>query len=118
VDELIGHLADQAALYIDFGAVILIGLAALDALVRSLLMFFRTTMPHAYSPIRWLLARRLTMGLELMIASDIIRTAIAPSWQELGQLAAIVALRELLNVTLERDMRLASAGLQQQGVPG
>ncbi len=118
MDELIGHLADQAALYIDFGAVLLVILASLDALVRALLAFSKGPTPHAYSPIRWLLARRLTLGLELMIASDIIRTAIAPSWQELGQLAAIVALRELLNVTLERDMRLASAGMQQQGVPG
>ncbi len=110
--KLIGRWAEQAALFIDFGAVAFIALASLDALVRAFLAFFKGPVLHAYSPIRWLLARRLTMGLELMIASDIIRTAVAPSWPELGQLAAIVVLRELLNFTLARDIR--EAGLAPQ----
>ena len=38
------------------------------------------------------------------MAADIVKTAVAPSWDEIGQLAAIVAIRILLNYFLTRDM--------------
>ncbi|MHB9129518.1 MAG: DUF1622 domain-containing protein [Armatimonadota bacterium] len=33
------------------------------------------------------------------------RTSVAPSWNSLGQLAAIIILRSLLNYFLERELR-------------
>ncbi|HNO14476.1 MAG TPA: DUF1622 domain-containing protein, partial [Accumulibacter sp.] len=36
---------------------------------------------------------------------DILKTAIAPSWNDIGQLAAIAALRTALNYFLERELR-------------
>jgi uncharacterized membrane protein len=41
------------------------------------------------------------------LAADILRTAIAPTWEEIGKLAAIAALRTLLNYFLEREIRTA-----------
>jgi uncharacterized membrane protein len=105
------HLSDWAqliALVIDYGAVIFVGLAALVALVQAFGLFLARVGHEAYSPVRWLLARRLTMALELMIASDIIRTAVNPTWVDLGQLAATIVLRELINVTLRRDIQESS----------
>jgi uncharacterized membrane protein len=53
----------------------------------------------------WLrFAARLILALELTLAADIVRTAIAPSWNDIGQLAAIAAIRTLLNLFLERDV--------------
>lgn len=48
--------------------------------------------------------RTLALGLEFTIASDILRTAIAPSRQEIMNLAAVVILRTLLNYFLEREI--------------
>jgi len=48
---------------------------------------------------RWLIA-----GLTFQLAADIIQTAFAPSWDEIGQLAAIAAIRAFVNFFLERDM--------------
>jgi uncharacterized membrane protein len=48
---------------------------------------------------RWLVA-----GLTFQLASDIIGTSIAPSWQEVGQLGAIAVIRTFLNFFLERDL--------------
>ena len=48
---------------------------------------------------RWLIA-----GLTFQLAADIVQTAFAPSWDELGQLAAIAAIRALINFVLEHDL--------------
>jgi uncharacterized membrane protein len=46
----------------------------------------------------------LLLGLEFELAADIIRTAISPSWTDIGQLAAIAAIRTVLNHFLEKDI--------------
>ena len=46
----------------------------------------------------------LLLGLEFELAADIIRTAIAPSWADIGQLGAIAVIRTFLNYFLERDV--------------
>jgi hypothetical protein len=42
--------------------------------------------------------------LEFALGADIVRTAIAPTWDDIGQLAAIAAIRTFLNFFLERDL--------------
>jgi uncharacterized membrane protein len=46
----------------------------------------------------------LLLGLEFELAADIVRSAIAPTWTEIGQLAAIAAIRTFLNYFLESDI--------------
>jgi uncharacterized membrane protein len=55
--------------------------------------------------IRLNLGKSLAIGLELLLGADILKTAIAPSWDEIGKLAAIAALRTALNYFLERDLK-------------
>ena len=53
----------------------------------------------------WLhFARWLLIGLEFALAADIVATVVAPTWNDLGQLAAIAGIRTFLNVFLERDI--------------
>jgi len=47
---------------------------------------------------------RLLIGLEFELASDIIRSAISPTWELLGQLGAIAVIRTFLNYFLEKDV--------------
>ena len=49
-------------------------------------------------------ARWLVAGLTFQLAADIIETAFAPSWEEIGRLAAISVIRTFVNFFLERDM--------------
>jgi uncharacterized membrane protein len=46
----------------------------------------------------------LLLGLQFALAADIVRTIIAPTWNDIGQLAAIAVIRTFLNYFLERDM--------------
>ena len=49
-------------------------------------------------------ARWIVLALEFALAADIARTAIAPTWDDIGQLAAIAVIRTALNYFLERDL--------------
>ena len=44
------------------------------------------------------------LGLEFELGADIIRSAISPNWTDIGQLAAIAAIRTVLNYFLEKDI--------------
>ena len=50
------------------------------------------------------LGRSLALALELLLGADILKTAIAPTWNEIGQLAAIAILRTGLNYFLEKEL--------------
>ncbi|MEU9454496.1 DUF1622 domain-containing protein [Streptomyces sp. NPDC048277] len=57
-----------------------------------------------FNRIRLALGRFLALGLEFQLAGDILRTAVAPSFTEIGQLAAIAAIRTGLNYFLGREI--------------
>ncbi len=46
----------------------------------------------------------LQLGLEFELAADIIRSVVAPTWQDIAQLGAIAAIRTLINYFLGRDI--------------
>ncbi|MCQ0025459.1 DUF1622 domain-containing protein [Streptomyces somaliensis DSM 40738] len=57
-----------------------------------------------FNRIRLGLGRFLVLGLEFQLAGDVLRTAVAPSFTEIGQLAAIAAIRTALNYFLGREI--------------
>ncbi len=46
----------------------------------------------------------LLLSLEFQLGADIIRTAISPTWTQIGQLGAIAVIRTFLNHFLEEDL--------------
>ena len=59
----------------------------------------------AKDDIRLRLGRSLAVALEFALAADILKTAVAPTWDVIAQLAAIIVLRTMLNYFLEREIR-------------
>lgn len=53
---------------------------------------------------RLTLGKYLTLALEFQVGADILSTAIAPSWEQIGKLAAIVAIRTALNYFLMKEL--------------
>ena len=47
----------------------------------------------------------LALSLEFLLAADIVATAVSPSWDALGKLAAISAIRTFLNFFLEKEVK-------------
>jgi uncharacterized membrane protein len=46
----------------------------------------------------------IILALEFALGADIARSAIAPTWNDIGQLAAIAGIRTVLNFFLEKDI--------------
>lgn len=60
--------------------------------------------PATFAGARLALARYLALALELQLAADVLSTAIAPSWDQIGKLGAIAIIRTALNYFLRREM--------------
>lgn len=84
------------ALVISLGVVVAGGL-----LVRALLA--RRTAD--FTAIRLTLARYLALALEFQLGADILSTAIAPGWEQIGRLGAIAVIRTALNFFLSKEMQ-------------
>lgn len=88
---------------------IVIAIAVIEATFRVLgLAFRRSTTHESKEEIRLHLGRWLALSLEFLLAADVLRTAVAPTWNEIGQLAAIVVLRTALNYFLQREIDQAA----------
>jgi uncharacterized membrane protein len=98
----IGYLESGA----EIAAASVIGISVIQAFLVYLRQLFSGRQHiDATEKIRLQLGRGLALGLEFTVASDILRTAIAPTRQDILNLGAIVLLRTLLNYFLEREIR-------------
>jgi uncharacterized membrane protein len=100
-------LVSYLAVVAEIAAALVIGGAVIRGITAYLRQFFSRSRQHFDSTesIRLQLGRVLTLGLEFTVASDILRTAVAPTRQDILNLGAIVLLRTLLNYFLEREIR-------------
>lgn len=90
----------------EIAAAIVIGGAVFQGIINYIkLLFSRSRHFDATELIRLQLGRMLALGLEFSVASDILRTAVAPTRQDILNLGAIVLLRTLLNYFLEREIQ-------------
>jgi uncharacterized membrane protein len=91
---------------VEFAAALIIGIAAVEATIKSIRVFFRRNATSAEkNEIRLTLGRWLAVALEFELAADILNTAVTPSWNDIEKLAAIAALRTALNYFLEREIQ-------------
>ena len=58
----------------------------------------------SFTAIRLKFSRYLSLALEFQLASDILSTSVAPSWQEIGKLGATAVIRTALNYFLGREI--------------
>lgn len=98
------------------GALIIsLGILAAGGLLVRALLARRTA---GFTAIRLTLARYLALALEFQLGADILSTAIAPSWEQIGKLGAIAVIRTALNFFLSKEMQQErrESGDEQQTV--
>jgi len=72
-------------------AAVLIGFASLQCAVTAARLFLRRdASTAAKEEVRLQFGLWLSLAIEFELAADILRTTVAPSWEEIGKLAAIV----------------------------
>jgi uncharacterized membrane protein len=103
------ELAKRTAIYLSLGVemlgTVVIAIALLQFLAAYLPAIFRAQQQTTNRRLRVQFGSSLTLALELLLAADILRTAVAPTWEEIGKLAAIAAIRTVLNYFLERELK-------------
>jgi uncharacterized membrane protein len=112
--QLIHNLTAGIALGLELAAALIIAAGAVQVVVHALLNALRSRGSDGLRNARhiWMgFAIWLMLGLELTLASDIVHTALAPSWTSIGQLAAIAAIRTVLGRFLTRDIRDVRANM-------
>jgi uncharacterized membrane protein len=91
---------------IEAAAALLVAFAALEALLQAIPLLIPRADPinEEKEAVRLRLGHWLTVAIEFELAADILRTAMAPTWNIIGQLAAIVVLRTVLNYFLQQEI--------------
>ncbi len=85
--------------------------------IRALVRWVAQHLPGGHQristeSIRLGLGSTLGLALEFLLAADILSTAVAPTWDAIGKLAAVATIRTLLNYFLGRELA------NEQQVPG
>ena len=62
-----------------------------------------------------MMARYLALALEFQLGADILTTAVAPDWDDIGKLTAIAVIRTGLNFFLSREMAEQQTAIEQHG---
>lgn len=102
LSQVAGPVADAA----DLACVLCIAIGGIGALFRAgrALVLRNVTDRHIRRTIWRGFAGWIVLALEFALAADIVDTAIAPTWEDIGRLAAIAAIRTGLNYFLEKDL--------------
>jgi uncharacterized membrane protein len=105
------HIIETVGRFMDFAGVAVMVIGALASLPMALRGFQPKRLPPGSEPLsvyrsyRQLLGRSILLGLELLVAADIIRTvAVTPTFESVGVLAIIVLIRTFLSFSLELEI--------------
>ncbi len=103
------EIAEVVARYISNGvevvAALVIGGALLLVVYRYIVTLFTTPPKYTNQAIRIEFGSAVAVALELLLGADVLSTAVAPTWNDIGKLAAIAVLRTALNYFLEKELK-------------
>lgn len=120
MEEIAKRITINVSHAVEILAAIIIGIAVIKIAIEYILML----RPNRFANKSLLRSRQGWMGrpeirvqfgssvavaLELMLGADVLATAVAPSWNDIGQLAAIAVIRTALNYFLGKELKEISA---------
>lgn len=104
VEEVVVNAVLWLKLGVETMGAAVIGVGVVMAAWKYVQTFF-PPVTRDYNDIRLTLARFLALALEFELGADILSTAVAPTWDQIGKLGAIAVIRTALNYFLTREMR-------------
>ncbi len=108
LDEGIREILSYLVPLVESFGVLVIMVGAL----RTITKYLRSCIGHTnqrMTSLRNQLGQSMVMGLEFLVAADILRTALAPTWNDMLLLASLVGLRTILNYFMERELKALDA---------
>ena len=104
MEEIAKYITTIISQAVEILAAVIIG----GAVIKTLYSYFsllRTSSKITNEQIRVNFGTSVAISLELLLGADVLVTAVAPGWSDIGKLAAIAGIRTLLNYFLERELK-------------
>lgn len=118
LEQNFNEIASYIALLIECGAVFVVSFGALQAIIGVIVAIFNRTADEMTGRAIWLkFATWILLGLEFALAADLLRTAVAPTWEDIAKLGVIATIRTLLNYFLAKDIAAFDAARQSGAIP-
>lgn len=110
MESLLHAISHHIALALQATAIFVVAFGSLRALVDGWHAGVARHAGTAGQRTVWLhYARWLVAGLTFQLAADIVETSFSPTWDEVGRLAAVAAVRTFLSYFLDREVEQTEA---------
>lgn len=86
-------------------AAVIIGIAIVKVSVGYVSILYLPKRNVSKEEIRVHFGSSVAVALELMLGADVLATAVAPNWDDIGKLAAIAIIRTALNYFLGKELK-------------
>jgi len=105
LESQFSEIASYIALVIEAGAVLVVAFGAIQALAGVMVVVLRRSADEMEGRQIWIrFATWILLALEFALAADLVRTAVAPTWDDIAKLAVIASIRTMLNYFLAKDI--------------
>jgi uncharacterized membrane protein len=105
MEQWMAEIAHGVSMVIELMAILIIAVSSVAAFVGAVRLAFGAPTTNQDKRAFYLrYARWLVAALTFQLAADLVHTAIAPTWDDIGRLAAIALIRTFLSYFLERDV--------------
>jgi uncharacterized membrane protein len=105
MEEILRQTVAMLMTLTEAAGIIVIFFGALRGFFFFLVNTLKRRSADGFIAVRLDLGRFLALGLEFQLASDLLRTAVAPSFEEIGKLAAVATIRTALNYFLSHEIQ-------------
>lgn len=105
MEEIARGITSSISQAVEILAAVIIGIAIVRVLINYFSLVYPKIRKLTNEAIRVQFGSSVAIALELLLGADVLATAVAPSWNDIGQLAAIAIIRTTLNYFLERELK-------------
>ncbi|MFB9841634.1 DUF1622 domain-containing protein [Mucilaginibacter ginsenosidivorans] len=105
MEELAKEITLDVSRAVEILAALIIGIAVVQTLFNYIIPIKRNSIRISKEELRVRFGSSVAVSLELLLGADVLATAIAPSWDDIGKLAAIAVIRTLLNYFLGKELK-------------
>ena len=105
MEEIAKTVTIYISLLLEIAAATVIAAALLKLVFHYFQIFYKVKSGLSAMEARVQFGSAVAVALELLLGADVLETAVAPSWDDIGKLAAIATIRTVLNFFLEKELK-------------
>ncbi len=105
MEEIAKQITRNVSHAVEILAAVIIGIAVIKTLFNYFSLLKSSASSITKEEIRVQFGSSVAVSLELLLGADVLATAVAPSWDDIGKLTAIAVLRTALCLIVKMEMK-------------